>query len=848
MSFNQSIDANKSRKQLIKELADLRDQITAEKQQSKKTKDALNRKNFILEGINRIFHGALICKTEEELGKLCLKVAEEITGSEFGFIREVNEEGLLNNIAMSDTGWKACQMTDPAGHQVRFSGVPIRGIYGKVLREGKGFYTNHPSSHPDRIGPPEGHPALTSFMGVPLIRGGKAIIGMIGVANRAGGYRDKDLEALTALAPAVVQALLSNRAEEKIAQQKDLLQHIFDNIPVLLIMWDSQVQNFFLNRYAESVLGWTTVEANEGDFLKKICPETVSRAQVTAYMESLEPGWHELETATKDGKSVPIEWASIRLSDDTRITIGVDLRERKKAMRALRESEKRLRMAIDSAYVMSFEWDIQQDEIRWFPPSTPTLASIAKKEFKTFEDIVNMIYPPDRKLFRINVQIALKRKDGKYKNEYRMVRPDGKIAWLYDSGSIEYDAHGQPLRLIGLSQDITERKETEEKLRQLNQTLEQKVAERTRLSKIRTKQLRALAVELIEAEEKERQRIAELLHEDLQQILASAKMQLQLACHKRPANPDLTAVELMLEESIKKSRRLSHELNPPSLHHFGLIPALEWLFQKMDEQFGLNIQFEVKQKQQFKNESLKICMFRSVQEILFNVVKHAGVKSARVELSGTNDDFIITISDQGRGFNPTILESSNVKSGLGLICLRERARAIGGSLKIESAPGRGSRFMLKIPCHVDVSAKSKGIDELTFPDHFQDNTESAAKGIKVLFVDDHKVMRQGLISMISGQPEIIAVEEAANGMEALEKTQHLHPDVVVMDISMPKMDGVEATRRIKAEFPNVRVIGLSMYEDEQTIQSILQAGAESFVSKTASPSELLGAIYGIKQL
>ena len=114
----------------------------------------------------------------------------------------------------------------------------------------------------------------------------------------------------------------------------------------------------------------------------------------------------------------------------------------------------------------------------------------------------------------------------------------------------------------------------------------------------------------------------------------------------------------------------------------------------------------------------------------------------------------------------------------------------------------------------------------------------------MLFVDDHHVMRQGLIRLMNGQPVVQVAGEAANGREAIEKVRQLRPDVVVMDVSMPVMDGIEATRRIKAEWPEVRVIGLSMYDDEHISQKMRKAGAETFLSKTASPAELLKAIYG----
>jgi DNA-binding NarL/FixJ family response regulator len=98
--------------------------------------------------------------------------------------------------------------------------------------------------------------------------------------------------------------------------------------------------------------------------------------------------------------------------------------------------------------------------------------------------------------------------------------------------------------------------------------------------------------------------------------------------------------------------------------------------------------------------------------------------------------------------------------------------------------------------------------------------------------------------LISAHPEIEVIGEAANGREAIELARHLRPDVIVMDISMPQIDGIEATRLIKSEFPGIRIIGLSMLEDEQSVKNIINAGADAFVPKTASSAELLKAIYG----
>ncbi|MFZ0612628.1 MAG: MASE3 domain-containing protein [Desulfobacterales bacterium] len=408
-----------------------------------------------------------------------------------------------------------------------------------------------------------------------------------------------------------------------------------------------------------------------------------------------------------------------------------------------------------------------------------------------------------------------------------------------------YDASDRISGAINVFTDITDRKQAEAALRQLNDMLEQKVAERTALAGARSQQLQSLAVQLIEAEERERRRIAQLLHDDLQQILASAKMQLQAARAALPFNPLLPNVEFLLETVIGKSRRLSHELSPPVLHHSGLTAGLKWLCGQMDEQFGLKVELETQTVRQFDVTSLKVFMFRAAHELLFNVVKHAGVKCARIALAGSEAGLEITVSDQGRGFDPGILEKAKESAGFGLLSIRERAGSMGGILTIDSAPGQGSRFNLKVPFKMAETAASISPGPTAGKQILPPVGRLPQPGsLRVLFADDHKLMRQGLIELIAGQPGIEVAGEAANGRQAVELARQLSPDVILMDILMPEMDGVEATRRIKAEFPAIRIIGLSMLDDEQVARTMRAAGAQTFLSKTVSSAELLKEIYG----
>lgn len=119
---------------------------------------------------------------------------------------------------------------------------------------------------------------------------------------------------------------------------------------------------------------------------------------------------------------------------------------------------------------------------------------------------------------------------------------------------------------------------------------------------------------------------------------------------------------------------------------------------------------------------------------------------------------------------------------------------------------------------------------------------SVDRPVKLLLVDDHPIVRSGLRMLFLSEPGMTIVGEASSGQEAIEAVQRLHPDVVIMDVSMPGMNGIEATRRIKAAHPETAVLALTMYEDEQYFFEMLNAGASGYIPKRAAPDDLVSAI------
>ena len=371
-------------------------------------------------------------------------------------------------------------------------------------------------------------------------------------------------------------------------------------------------------------------------------------------------------------------------------------------------------------------------------------------------------------------------------------------------------------------------------------------------------QLQILAGELVRTEQRERRRIAQLLHDQLQQLLAAALyglVSLRPAQKTGTFQDDLTKISDLLKECIEMSRSLTSELSHPALSEPDLRAALEWLAAWMKEKHGLEVEVKAAQAVSVEAEETRIMLVQAVRELLFNVAKHAGVKRAQVRLAVAADNrVLITVSDEGVGFDEARIRTiGSAVSGIGLFSIRERLALAGGGMDLESSPGTGSRFTVWVPSPQAVPLVDEGAPVgkkkarrpgVTIKGGDAAVTGAAArrKKIRIVLVDDHAVVRNGLALQLKAQPDIEIAGEAADGKEAIEIVRILRPDVVTMDVNMPGMGGVEAARAIHAEFPDVSIIGLSMFEEAKQAAAMREAGAVSYLSKSASFDSLLAAI------
>jgi signal transduction histidine kinase len=243
-------------------------------------------------------------------------------------------------------------------------------------------------------------------------------------------------------------------------------------------------------------------------------------------------------------------------------------------------------------------------------------------------------------------------------------------------------------------------------LANLNQTLERRVAKRTAEAVEQAQKLRLLSAELSLAEEAERRRIAEMLHEDLQQLLVAARMQLNALCRTQDAaQREAIAREIadVLERSFKLTRSLSVELAPPVLYEHGLAAALEWLAAETRKNYNVEVIVEADSLANPKAADVRIFLFRAVRELLLNSLKHAGGSAVHITMQHRRPDKVrIIVADDGPGFDPNSLDNRRTDSQtVGLLNIRERVSNFGGEFHINSGPKRGTRITLSLPCGSD---------------------------------------------------------------------------------------------------------------------------------------------------
>ncbi|GKS58017.1 hypothetical protein YTPLAS18_15440 [Nitrospira sp.] len=392
-----------------------------------------------------------------------------------------------------------------------------------------------------------------------------------------------------------------------------------------------------------------------------------------------------------------------------------------------------------------------------------------------------------------------------------------------------------------LARELVERRQIEMLLRQHEATLEDHVKQRTAQLERSQQNLRRLAFQLTLTEQVERKRLAGDLHDYLAQLLVVAKLklgQLRNAPLDSGCGSVIHELDSHVDQALTYTRTLVAQLSPTVLFRHGLIAALKSLADLMHPH-GLTVSVLCHVASVSLPEDQAVLLFQSVRELLFNVVKHAHTSSASIDVTVSKDQILtIVVRDQGIGFDGELATEGS--GSFGLFTIRERIEVMGGTFSLRSSRGAGTAVELSLPLSQKTDRAKSAVEPTLTPPTLP--VSGRPPQWRAMVVDDHALVRRELIEVLAHMGSIEIVGEASNGLQAVELASTLRPDLILMDVNMPAMDGLEATRRILAARPATRIIGVTIQSDPTVLSGLLSAGAVDSVSKDVLHSHLEPAI------
>jgi PAS domain S-box-containing protein len=270
--------------------------------------------------------------------------------------------------------------------------------------------------------------------------------------------------------------------------------------------------------------------------------------------------------------------------------------------------------------------------------------------------------------------------------------------WLSVSAApVHHD--GEVAGAVMVLADISRLRQVEEELRSYRDHLERLVDERTADLEANQQRLRALAADLVLAEQSERQRLAGVIHDEIAQTLGVIKLRLQMLQADERAGVVAAQIDELIEmtaDAISQSRTIMVELSPPILQKEGLLAALHWWAAQVRERHGLAVEVSVLSAVEGLDRNMEIAAFQAVKELLQNTIKHAHATQADVRIGCSSGQLSIEVADNGVGFDPVAAQNVD-KGGFGLFSVRERLAYLGGDFRIDSAPGKGTRSSIILP-------------------------------------------------------------------------------------------------------------------------------------------------------
>lgn len=669
-------------------------------------------------------------------------------------------------------------------------------------------------------------------------------------------------------------ALFKHQAERRLRESEERYRKLVETAMDSIVTFDHAGLILSCNPATEKMFGYRTEEM-VGRNISMLIPSWFAEVgdesgdgDTKSRIMRLIGLWRELNGRRRQGDAFPVEIAvSESFSNGEVRYTGIlrDVSERKRTEAELRWRAGLLAQTHDAVVV----WRMGGGIIYWNHGAEELYGwKVSEAAGRPIHQLVSTALPLSEEEFHRHLI-----ETGRWQGEIKQATKDGQ-AVIVESRMVTMNEEHGGILVLETNRDVTERQAIHEKVVRLAEELEDRVKERTKELLQSQTLLRQLASELTIAEQRERRRIATDLHDYLAQLLVCARLKVSQS-RVRFEDPEvegwLGESDDILQQALTYTRSLVAQLTPMALHEFGLAAALKWLADQMRQQYQLSVQVEVQAGTSVTlPEDQSVLIFQSIRELLINVAKHARVDQAVVRMEQREGRLVISVADDGLGADQGTSAPQTLSSKFGLFSIGERMRALGGTFEFKSTPGKGTRATLSLPLPAAAGGPSAAVAEpqsqslarpqsSAEPDYASVRAQTSAFGgsaqrlkqknaiddnprIRVLLVDDHALVRNGLSSVLRYHTDLQVVGEAADGQEAVALAAALKPDVVVMDVNMPRMDGVEASRRIKRDFPSTVVIGLSMHQGGDHESAMRESGAAAYLTKDSAAERLIETI------
>jgi two-component system NarL family sensor kinase len=371
--------------------------------------------------------------------------------------------------------------------------------------------------------------------------------------------------------------------------------------------------------------------------------------------------------------------------------------------------------------------------------------------------------------------------------------------------------------------------------------------------------LRQLSARLLRLQDEERRRIARDLHDTTGQKIAVLSMTLdrllKLADPQRVDVSDAIAeCRAVVGKIGEEIRTLSYLLHPPLLDECGLASAVGWYIEGFKKRSGIQVNVTVDDDLPRLPTDAETALFRVVQESLTNVHRYSGSSSAEIRISQVGNSVHLEVVDHGKGIRAATADASSASPpslGVGIPGMRERIRQLGGQLDVEFRTA-GTRVHASLPLAGEIadSVEQSESAEAVAPLHsapWNGHARSAAPQApkRILIADDHEVMRRGVRGLVESHKEWSVCGEAIEGREAVSKTRELNPDLLILDVGMPGISGIEAALQILKEDPTVKILFFTMHDSPQMMREISNIGARGYVTKARAGNDLVAAVRAV---